>query len=180
MPVEILLLTRGKAAEYLGCSDAELEKWIKPDRVFPYDGGDPARRGMRLWARPTLDAAKPHIAEWRARDEAAAELRWREFAAAKSAERGRRKGMRKAGALMAAKVCAALSCSRSELDRWAADGRLPPDGEIFVYGFRARKSINARAWLPTTVEAAKNRIAAWREQDSIAKIARRRKPKIVR
>jgi hypothetical protein len=87
--------------------------------------------------------------------------------------------MLKAGALKAAEVCEALSCTRTELDRWASDGRLPPDGEIFVHGGGARKSVNARAWLPTTIHHAKGALAEWRERDSIIKSARRRKPKIV-
>lgn len=85
----------------------------------------------------------------------------------------RRKGMRKGGALTAAAVCERLGCSRTELDRWAADGRLPPDGELFL---RLAKRVNARAWLPAKVEGAKAKIADWRAQDKVMAKLTRRKP----
>lgn len=83
----------------------------------------------------------------------------------------RREGMRKGGAVMVSKVCAALGCTRTELNRWAADGRLPPDGEIVTYFGRA---VAARVWLPATIDAARINVGAWRAQDSIRKAARRR------
>jgi hypothetical protein len=146
MAVKILMLTKKKAAEYLGCSVEELEKWVKPDRVNNYS--NPVAGGMRLWSGLTLDAAKPNIQGWRERDRVASEIRGREFEAAQAAQRARRKGMRKGSALMATKVREALSCTRAELDRWASDGRLPPNGEIFVHGGGTRKSVNARALAP--------------------------------
>jgi hypothetical protein len=60
--------------------------------------------------------------------------------------------MRKSKALTSGKVCAMLGCSLTELNRWAGDGRFPADGEIFITGLP--KNVNARAWLPTTIEAA--------------------------
>ena len=47
MVVEILMLTKKQAAEYLECSVEELEKWVKPDRTNDYR--NPAAGGMRLW-----------------------------------------------------------------------------------------------------------------------------------
>jgi len=85
------------------------------------------------------------------------------------AARARRKGMRKAKALTSGKVCAMLGCSLTELNRWAGDGRFPPDGEIFIAGLP--KKVNARA---TTVEAARTGIGEWRIQDATAKSFRRR------
>jgi hypothetical protein len=85
MPVEILMAIKAEASEYLGCSLEELERWIEPDRVLPWNDGDPARRGRRLWSGPTLDAAKPHIGQWRERDGLAAEIRGRNFAEAQAA-----------------------------------------------------------------------------------------------
>jgi hypothetical protein len=161
------MLSKAKASEYLGCS-------VKPDWVG--DSGNPAAMGMRLWSEATLDAAKPHIEEWRARDKVAAEARAREFAARLATISQKRKGMRTGGAMLAGKVCEILGCTRTELDRWADDGRLAPDGLIHLYGMGVRKSLNARAWLPHTIEAAKGRVETWRAEDRIVKIARRRKP----
>lgn len=175
MPVEILLLGRRKAATYLGCSVEELERWIRPDRVLAHD--HPATPSMRLWSRDTLEKARSNVAIWRQRDQETAGG-WRQEAEAQpAAAKARRKGMRKAGALLAGKVCDRLGCTRAELDRWAGDGRLPPDGEIVLVTLP--KHVAARAWLPATIEAAQDCIAAWREQDQIARIARRRKPKVV-
>jgi hypothetical protein len=80
--------------------------------------------------------------------------------------------MRKAKALTSGKVCAALGCSLTELNRWAGDGRFPPDGEIFIAGLP--KNVNARAWLPDTVAAAEARLDEWRAQDATAKTFKRR------
>lgn len=63
-----------------------------------------------------------------------------------------------------------LGCSRTELNRWAEDGRLPPDGQRYYHlgtGIRGRW---ARAWRPETIEVAKLHIEEWRAQD--AKIGR--------
>ncbi|MBO0756846.1 MAG: hypothetical protein J2P54_13380 [Bradyrhizobiaceae bacterium] len=92
--------------------------------------------------------------------------------AKKEAAKARRKGMRKAKALTSGKVRAALNCTQTELNRWADDGRFPPDGEILIVGLP--KKVNARAWLPNTVEAAKAQIDEWRSQDATAKAFKRR------
>jgi hypothetical protein len=61
----------------------------------------------------------------------------------------------------------ALRCTATELDRWASDGRLPPDGERFYLGVGPLGGSRwGRAWLPATVEAAKESVSTWRAQDS--------------
>ena len=65
-----------------------------------------------------------------------------------------------------------LECSLPELNRWAADGRLAPDGEIFLYGLP--KAVNARAWLPESLEKAKAALDDWRAQDQTKKVFKRR------
>jgi hypothetical protein len=172
MTLGILWLSKARATEYLGCSGEELERWIKPDRIVD---GNPAALGMRLWRSRSLDEAKPHIAIWRDKDRAASELRSREFATRRADIAARRKGMHKAGAMLAGHVREILACTRTELDRWSEDGRLAPDGLIHLYGMGVRKSVNARAWLPATIEVAKDQIPAWRERDRIARAARRRR-----
>lgn len=169
-----LLLSKKKAAEYLGCSVEELLNWVPPDRVVTED---PRRQGMRLWRGVTLDAAKSNIGSWRERDKRESDRLHHEAEAARAAAVGRRKGMRKGGALLAGKVCEALNCTKTELNRWANDGRMPPDGAIHLC---MPRSLDARAWLPATVEGAKARIDDWRKKDLISKTARLRKPKIVR
>jgi hypothetical protein len=173
--VKVLMLSKAKAAEYLRCSVEELKKWVKPDRILGAPGHP--KTGMRLWSGATLNAAKPHIEAWRERDGQESERLHREYEARRSAQSARRKGMRKAGALLTSRVCEILQCSKTELNRWSGDGRLPPDGEIHL---SLVKSVNARAWLPATVEDAKSKLDDWRKKDNIAKIARRRKPRIVR
>jgi hypothetical protein len=174
--IKPIWLSKARAAEHLGCSVEELLRWVRVDRTLP-DDGNPATQGMRLWAAETLDRAKPQIDGWRERDRIAAETRDRQFAAQLAAEKARRRGMKKARAKLAGKVCKAIGCTRTELDRWAEDGRLPPDGEIVIH---VGKAISARAWLPATIEAAKDQMMAWREQDNIRKTARRKELKIVR
>ena len=56
----------------------------------------------------------------------------------------------------------ALGCTLAELNRWAADGRLPPDGEKH---FRIHRSTWGRAWLPERIAKAKLLVEAWRQQD---------------
>ena len=168
-----LLVGKRKAAEYLGCSVEELLKWVMPDRVV---AGDPGRQGMRLWSGATLDAAKPSIESWRERDRRESDEGRQEVEAAQAAAVARRKGMRKAGALLAGRVCEALNCTKTELNRWANDGRMPADGAIHLC---MPRSLDARAWLPATVERAKACIDDWRKKDSIVKTARVKKPRIV-
>jgi hypothetical protein len=173
--VEVLMVSKARAAKHLECSVEELKKWVKPDRIL--DDRNPATRGMLLWSGATLNAAKPHIAEWREKDKRESERLHHEHEAQRAAQSARRKGMKKAGALLISRVCEILQCSKTELNRWAQDGRMPPDGEIHL---SMAKSVNARAWLPATVEDAKSKMDDWRKKDNIAKFARRRKPSIVR
>jgi hypothetical protein len=94
-------------------------------------------------------------------------------AAQEDAAKARRKGMRKGGAVTAKHVCEQLACTLAELNRWAADGRLPPDGEIILAGVLP-KTVNARAWLPATIDAARTQVADWRTQDQTKKNFTRR------
>ena len=167
---EPLFLTVRAAMEYLGCSRDELLCWVEPDRRMPGDYGP--QSGARLWLPRTLDAAKPNIADWRARDRAKSDAGFAKAAAEHAASAARRAGMRKGGALVASKVCAFLGCSLTELNRWAADGRLRPDGEIVLTGLP--KKVNARAWLPETLATAKTSPDDWRAQDQAKKIFKRR------
>jgi hypothetical protein len=167
---ESLFLTIRAASEYMGCSKQELLSWVEPDRRLPGDAGP--KSGARLWLPGTLDIAKPQIAEWRERDRIASLAVTAKFEADQSAISARRAGMRKGGALVAAKVCAFLGCSLTELNRWAADGRLRPDGEIVLTGLP--KIVNARAWLPETLAGAKTSLDDWRVQDQAKKVFKRR------
>lgn len=166
---EPLFLTTQAAAKYLGCSREELLAWVKPDRRLPGDYGP--QTGARLWRPTTLDAVKPNVEGWRARDRAASAARMAAFGAQQEAAKARRKGMRKGGAVTAKAVCARLECSLTELNHWASDGRLPADGEIVMAGLP--KTVNARAWLPGTIEAAKQSIDDWRAQDQTRKTFKR-------
>jgi hypothetical protein len=176
MSIEDLMLSKSKAAKYLGCSTAELVGLVQPDRILPMDAGPPGAKGMRIWSVAALDAAKAHVEARREQNRIAAEKALQERADARAEIAAKRKGMRKGGALLAGKVCDALACTRAELDRWAGDGRFPPSGEIVLNFGRA---IACRAWLPDAVAAAKDHVAKWREQDAIRRAARRRPLKIV-
>jgi hypothetical protein len=66
-----------------------------------------------------------------------------------------------------------LGCSATELDRWAEDRRLPPDGVRFYYGVGPLGGSKwGRAWLLETVHNAKAFVDEWRARD-IAEIVRR-------
>lgn len=168
---EALFLTVRTATAYLGCSREELLAWVEPDRRLPDDVGPLS--GTRLWQRATLDAVRPQVAAWRERDRVAAADRAAEIEAQQAAAKARRKGMRKGGAVTAKVVRERLQCSAVELDRWAADGRLPPDGEIVLAGLLP-KTVHARAWLPATIAAAKAAIDDWRAQDRAKTLFKRR------
>jgi hypothetical protein len=58
-------------------------------------------------------------------------------------------------AILAPGVCAALGCSKDELQRWKNTNKIPPDGK------RGR----VHAWLPATVEAAMSKVTDWRRED---------------
>jgi len=78
-----------------------------------------------------------------------------------------------------------FSCSRDELIAWVKPDRRMP-GQVLAASSPAciaaarwaasslPKNVNARAWLPTTVEAARIRIGEWRSQDATAKSYLRR------
>jgi hypothetical protein len=71
-------------------------------------------------------------------------------------------------------ACEALNCSLTELNRWAGDGRLMPDGQKFYCGVGPLGGSRwGRAWLPETIETAKLCIAEWRIQDATRKTAKR-------
>jgi hypothetical protein len=170
MTDDFLFLTTGQAAEYLSCSRDELIAWVKPDRrmpgqVGPGTGSAAGRNRRSIGQSPTSKCGAPAIVPKAAQRAAVMQAR-------DEAAKARRTGMRKSKALTSGKVCTMLGCSLTELDRWAGDGRFPADGEIFITGLP--KNVNARAWLPTTVEAAGVRIGEWRSQDATAKSFKRR------
>jgi len=162
---EALFLTMRQAIDFLGCSKSELLLWIKPDRRLPSEFG--AQSGARLWLRRTLEAAEPRLDTWRTRDFAARAAQDATESAKRAQMKARRAGMRKGGALLMTKACALLKCTPAELNRWAVDGRLPPDGEIVLAGLARR--VNARAWLPQTLERAQSCLEGWRAQDQTRK-----------
>ena len=170
MTDDFLFLTAAGASQYLVCCREELIAWVKPDRRMPGDVGP--ETGERRWSKPTLDRAKPYIKTWRERDRAESERCAAARRASDEAAKARRKGMRKATALTTGKVCAAVGGTQTELNRWAVDGRFPPDGEIFITGLP--RNVNARAFLPDMVEAARAKIEDWRTQDATAKTFKRR------
>lgn len=125
---------------------------------------------------PELSAALKLEAAFRARKRAKAE------AAAREAERQRayaaahppvaRLTVPKS-ALISTGVRETLGCTLSELNRWASDGRLKPDGERWSsLGGSYHRWL--RAWLPSTVAAAAPHVEAWREQDRVRRAFSRR------
>jgi hypothetical protein len=74
-------------------------------------------------------------------------------------------------AIMTGATCAALGCSRRELDRWDADGRLP---HLFTKRIRFEKLTTCRFWALADVERAKQYVDAWRQQDRNARTHRKR------
>jgi len=61
----------------------------------------------------------------------------------------------------------ALGCTATELERWAHDGRLPPDGERFYYHIGPRGGNKwGRAWLSDTIDKAGTHIDEWRKRDA--------------
>lgn len=75
--------------------------------------------------------------------------------------------------LISTNVVERLGCSITELNCWACDGRLSPDGKRWTsLGGGYHRWL--RAWLPATIEAAVPRIEGWREQDRTRKRFARR------
>ena len=73
--------------------------------------------------------------------------------------------------IMTGEVRARLQCSRTELDRWDRDRRLP---HLFTKEINIHRMTECRFWLPSHVTAALNHVEAWREQDKNRKIERRK------
>jgi hypothetical protein len=73
--------------------------------------------------------------------------------------------------LSPAEVREILGCTEVELDRWAADGRLGPDGTKFYHKMGGAKSLWGRAWRFETVDNAKAHLDDWRARD-IAEMVR--------
>jgi len=73
--------------------------------------------------------------------------------------------LRKASA-MAGQACAAVSCTRTELDRWDEDGRLP---HLFIKRVHIHRMVDCRFWNLGELAAAKEQLEAWREQDRVRK-----------
>lgn len=70
----------------------------------------------------------------------------------------------------------ALRCSPATLERWVRDGRLPPDGKrIYRHpdGPRRWSEVIGRAWLPETIETAKEVLHNWYFADHEADKAQR-------
>jgi hypothetical protein len=79
----------------------------------------------------------------------------------------------KRSGLTSGKTCEALGITKTELYRWASDGRLPPDGRMYLYGLPSDHRW-VRAWLPATIDAAASYVQKWREQDMVRQAHRRR------
>ncbi|MCG5531526.1 hypothetical protein LRD18_11795 [Halorhodospira halochloris] len=86
-----------------------------------------------------------------------------------SGERERVRELRKT-AMWGAAVRKRLGCTRTELDRWDADGRLPHGIKRTV---PAPKTTPGRKWFAEDVEAAAERVERWRQIDRERKRARR-------
>jgi hypothetical protein len=76
-----------------------------------------------------------------------------------------------------------LECTRPELHRWIAEGRLPYDGLVRTYRFssmsRSHPTIEG-GWRPETIEAAKPHVEEWREEHKIEKRQRQRNRKTIK
>lgn len=83
--------------------------------------------------------------------------------------------LRKAG-LMTSAVMTRLDCTRTELNRWDSDGRLP---HLYTRRLPLPKSTECRFWAEADIDRARELIADWRHRDSIVKTHRRRGLRIV-
>lgn len=166
---EPLFLNVRAAAEYVDCSKQERLVSVAPDRCLP--GDVRCESGARLRLRHTLDETKPLVAAWPERDGVAATGLVTKPAAERESARARRAGMRKGSAVVAGNVCDLPGCSRTELNRWAADGRLPPDGQMVLT--RLPKKANVRVWFPQTINTAKASRDVWRAQDRAKTVVER-------
>jgi hypothetical protein len=69
--------------------------------------------------------------------------------------------------MMTARACAFVGCTKTELNKWDADGRLPHTRVIM-----RKKSVECRFWAEDTLEAAKELLSVWRQQDVVRKTKR--------
>jgi hypothetical protein len=72
-------------------------------------------------------------------------------------------------AMMTARACAFVGCTKTELNKWDADGRLP---HLFTRVIMRKKSVECRFWAEDTLEAAKELLSVWRQQDVVRKTKR--------
>jgi hypothetical protein len=121
----------------------------------------PERHALRIWADECDSRRKARIANSASRADARS---------AQPPPKPRR-SLGRAG-LSPSRVREMLGCTRSELDRWASDWRLPPDGEKFYANISPRRW--GRAWLAESIEAAKDSVGEWRKQDAVRRINRKR------
>ena len=66
-----------------------------------------------------------------------------------------------------------LGCSLTELNRWRMDGRLPTLRSKTISGLFPKK-VTARTFVRAEVERAVGQVEAWRRQDGVQKVYRRR------
>jgi hypothetical protein len=74
--------------------------------------------------------------------------------------------------ILTSKACELLQCSITELNRWAADGRLSVFRSREIQGLP--KKVIGRTFIRTDIERAAPHLEIWRKQDSIRKAYRRR------
>ena len=60
---------------------------------------------------------------------------------------------------MTARACAFVGCTKTELNKWDADGRLP---HLFTRVIMRKKSVECRYWAEDTLEAAKELLSVCR------------------
>ena len=66
-----------------------------------------------------------------------------------------------------------LGCSLTELNRWRMDGRLPTLRSKTISALFPKK-VTARTFVRAEVERAVGQVEAWRRQDGVQKVYRRR------
>jgi hypothetical protein len=77
--------------------------------------------------------------------------------------------LRKTG-MMTAKACAYLGCSKTELNRGDADGRLL---HLFTRVVMRERAVECRFWDVASLEAAREKLSIWWQQDVVRKKANR-------
>jgi hypothetical protein len=66
--------------------------------------------------------------------------------------------------------CDLIGCTKTELNKWVADGRLP---HLFRRAAVREKSVECRSWAEDTLEAAKELPSVWRQQDVVCRKTQR-------